>query len=357
MIARHSELAGLDFPAVLGRVSSGMEIPMMSSDGLKHGEAARVVCESADPIFSPLTTHARHPPRRRAIGQRGHDASRPQWITNSVRLTQSAARALRDEPKPLAELGRAVRARQALVLQHTSLVKQIAFQFIRRMPDHVEVDELIQAGMVGLLEAASRYTAGELATFKTYASPRIRGAILDSVRKSDWTPRSVYRRLRDIENTKRRLQNEASKITTSADVASALGISLKDYHGTLQHAAMSRLVSLDGLDSADEEVLGGNADPADEVEQKNLRRMVTAAIDALPEKERVVLLLHYDAGLVFREIGEQFDLTESRICQLHKRAIERLRKVAQSWMQAAGARILDRCFVADEQRSSPLKDR
>lgn len=246
-----------------------------------------------------------------------------------------AASTLNIEPKTPTERGREVRAFDELVLKHTSLVKQIAFRFVCRMPSHIEVEDLIQAGMIGLLEAADRYVPCKGAAFRTYAALRIRGAILDSVRKSDWTPRSLYRRLRDIEKTKRRLENEASKLPTSADVALALGISLKDYHDTLQHAARSRFVSLDDLDSADgrpllDKAIGSSADPAHELEQENLRLKIAAAIDALPENERVIVLLYYDAELVLREIGDQFDLSESRICQIHKRAIERLRMIAQS---------------------------
>ena len=231
---------------------------------------------------------------------------------------------------------------ESLSPEHINLVERIARCLVRRMPPHVALDDLIQAGMVGLLEAAQRYAPGRGAAFKTFAAIRIRGAILDSVRKSDWAPRSMYRRLRDIEKAKRRLENEGDKLPTSAEVASALGVSLKDYHGTLKHAAMSRLVSLDEIDAADgtplhEKMIGDSGDPADALEQEGFHRLVAAALDALPENERVVLLLYYDAGLVLREIGEQFELSESRVCQLHKRAIKRLSAVARSWMRAAGA--------------------
>ena len=134
---------------------------------------------------------------------------------------------------------------ESLSPEHINLVERIARRLVRRMPPHVALDDLMQAGMVGLLEAAHRYTLGKGATFKTYATIRIRGSILDSIRKSDWTPRTLYRRVRAIEKAKRRLQNEGDKLPTPAEVASALGVSLKDYHGTLQHAAISRLVSLD----------------------------------------------------------------------------------------------------------------
>lgn len=231
--------------------------------------------------------------------------------------------------------GGAARAYEALVLEHTSLVRRIAHQFIRRIPPHVEIADLIQAGMVGLLEAAQKHASDRGASFNTYASFRIRGAIVDYLRETNWTPRSLYRRLRDIEKAKHRLENP-----TPAQVASALGVSLEDYHRTLRDATRSRPVSLDGTDSGDaqpfhDEIEGSSSDPADEMEQENFRRLVAAAVDALPERERVVLLLHYDAGLVLREIGDQFELSESRICQLHKRAIERLRAVAQAWMRAA----------------------
>jgi RNA polymerase sigma factor FliA len=230
-----------------------------------------------------------------------------------------------------------VGTQQVLILQHTSLVRRIALRLMRRMPHHVELDDLIQAGMVGLVEAARHHESAQDATFKRYAAIRIRGAMLDFMRRLNWTPRSLYRRLRDIEKSKRHLQSSTSMIPTCTDVASALGISLEQYHGALEDAAASQLMSLDDADDHGrpfhDKLVGGSPDPAEEAERDELLRLIDAALDLLPEKERVILLLHYDAGLLLREIGDQFNLSESRVCQLQQRAIERLRKIAQSWMR------------------------
>ena len=314
----------------------------MSYDGLDCNAADQSCSEpAAAQVFSPLPSPTTHPRRRRAMAHHRRYGSRSSKTMSDLRLKSSTAKTPRVEPPPSAQ------APQNLILKHMNLVRQIAHGFIRRMPGHVEVDDLIQAGMVGLLEAARRYCRAEGATFRTYAAPRIRGAILDSMRRSDWTPRSVYRRLRTIEKTKRRLQNESSQMATAADVAAALGMSLNDYHSALQDAAMSRLVSLDGPES-DDTLPGTSVDPAHHVEREDWHCTIAAAIAALPERERVIVLLHHDEGLALREIGERFDLSESRACQVHKRAVERIRMTLS--MAAAGATVPDGRLSADSIR-------
>jgi RNA polymerase sigma factor for flagellar operon FliA len=212
--------------------------------------------------------------------------------------------------------------RETLVLHHIGLVRRIARKVARRLPRHVEIEDLIQAGMLGLLEAAQRYRAG--VSFETYATYRIRGAILDSVRKFDWRPRSMNRRLRHIETAKCRIENKTGTTAKSADVAAALGLSIKDYHRTLKDAAMMPLASLDDPARGDGEIQSDTT-PASELEKSDQRRLVAAAIDALPENERVILLLHYDSEVCLREIGNRLDLSESRICQIVGQAVRRLR--------------------------------
>jgi len=236
----------------------------------------------------------------------------------------------------------AFRARETLVLRHTYLVRRIAYHYARRMPRYVEVDDLIQAGMIGLLEAAQRYESRAGAAFETFAGVRIRGAILDSIRGTDWSPRWLRRRLRDIELAKWRIESTTGRATTPADVAAAIGVSLKDYHRALQASEMQRLVSLDDPSTADDgpihsTVVDERLGPAGELELEDLRRTLAAALDALPETERVILTLYYDHNRLLREIGDQLALSESRICQIRGRAVKRLRDVVDKWRAANGA--------------------
>jgi RNA polymerase sigma factor for flagellar operon FliA len=235
----------------------------------------------------------------------------------------------------------AARAQRALVLDHTSLVRRIAYQIVRRLPRSVEVDDLIQEGMLGLIEASKRYAAGRAAAFETYASFRIRGAIMDSVRKAGWAPRSLHRRVREIARARCRIENETGKVTAAADIAAAVGVSLDEYHRTIQDSAVSQVLRLDAQDPDDapnsNEPVDHRADPADVFEFQESRRAVAAAIDALPEREREILLLYYDEELLLREIGEKLDLSESRVCQIHQRAVARLRGVAERWMESLGS--------------------
>jgi RNA polymerase sigma factor FliA len=230
---------------------------------------------------------------------------------------------------------------EALILEHVGLVKRIARQFGRRMPAHVEVDDLIQAGMVGLVEAAGRYEVCAGASFATYATIRIRGAILDFAREADWLSRRLRRRIQDMDEAIRRIESETAKITTAAEVATALDMSLESYHHTRRDAETSRVLSLDDSASdhtthVSDKVIDTSRNPADEVEQEQLRHVVAAAVDALPDNDRLILLLYYDQEYVLREIGEKLDLSESRVCQLHRRAVRRLRRLVQRCMRCDG---------------------
>jgi RNA polymerase sigma factor for flagellar operon FliA len=220
--------------------------------------------------------------------------------------------------------------RNALVIRHTGLVGRLAHQFARRIPCHVEVNDLIQAGMVGLLEATQRFAPRHGASFETYAWFRIRGAMVDSVRKTDWSTRSLRRGMREIEAAKCRIHNESGAVPKSADVAAALGMTLEKYQSTLQSAAMSDLLRLDARGHHDEarvrdESIDTGADPGGEVEREELRCAVAVAIDGLPERERLVVSLYYFGEMTLHSIGEKLGLTESRICQIHRRSIQRLR--------------------------------
>ncbi len=137
-----------------------------------------------------------------------------------------------------------------LVLKHADLVKRIAYHLVSRMPPNVEVDDLIQAGMIGLLDAAKHYSANKGANFETYAGIRIRGAMLDEVRKSDWTPRSVHRNMREMADVVRKIENEKGHDASPSDIAGALGVSIEEYHKLVQDAASCRLFSFDQMGRA-----------------------------------------------------------------------------------------------------------
>ena len=137
---------------------------------------------------------------------------------------------------------------QELVLRHADLVKRIAYHLVSRMPPNVEVDDLIQSGMIGLLDAAKHYSATKGANFETYAGIRIRGAMLDEVRKSDWTPRSVHRNMREMADVVRKIENAKGQDATPTDIAGGLGVSIEEYHKLVQDAASCRLFSFDQWD-------------------------------------------------------------------------------------------------------------
>jgi RNA polymerase sigma factor FliA len=229
---------------------------------------------------------------------------------------------------------RGAKAHEALILSHIKLVKRIAHHFIRRMPRHVDVNDLIQAGTVGLLEAVQRYDGRANASFEAFAACRIRGAILDLSRKDDWTPRSLRRRLRDVERAKLQLGLKTGAAPKPRAIAEALGVPLAAYHRTLQDLELSIQLRLDaparvGTEEVSAEPADQRAGPPEQLEQEQALRAVTAQIDTLPEFERVILGLYYDREFKMREIGVMLSLSESRICQIHKQTMRRLRAAMQ----------------------------
>jgi RNA polymerase sigma factor for flagellar operon FliA len=251
-----------------------------------------------------------------------------------MRARQQYAEAAR----PPGGAGPADISQDELVLRHADLVKRIAYHLVSRMPPNVEVDDLIQAGMIGLLDAARHYTASKGANFETYAGIRIRGAMLDEVRKSDWTPRSVHRTVREMSEVVRRIENQTGREARASDVAEALGISVEDYHRAIADAASCRLFSFDQMGSSDDDGPVAHArddspGPQDDLEEDDFRKALAAAIEGLPEREKLVLSLYYDDELNLREIGAVLDVSESRVCQIHGQALVRLRARMDVWHQ------------------------
>lgn len=217
------------------------------------------------------------------------------------------------------------------VIKFAPLVKRIAHHMMAALPPSVEVDDVIQSGMVGLLDAARRYTETEGAQFETYAVQRIRGAMLDNLRQADWLPRTLRRSLRGIETMISRLEQRNGRAPSEKELAAALDMPLADYQHLLQEARGYQLVSYEDFRSGDEESFvdryctDGGLDPLAFLMERAVREDLIAAIADLPEREEKVMGLYYEQELNLREIGEVLGVSESRICQLHTQAIARLR--------------------------------
>jgi RNA polymerase sigma factor for flagellar operon FliA len=215
-----------------------------------------------------------------------------------------------------------------LVKQHAGLVKRIAYHLIARLPACVQVDDLIQAGLIGLLEAASHYDAAQGASFETYAGIRVRGAMLDEVRRYDWVPRSVHRKARAIAQALAQVEQTQGRDADDAEVAKLLGMSTDEYHAALQDASACRLFSLDDDEDGEqlsETLADDRPGPQEKLEGDDLRKSLAGEIATLPERERLVLGLYYDEELNMREIGEVLNVSESRVCQIHNQAMLRLK--------------------------------
>lgn len=228
-----------------------------------------------------------------------------------------------------ASLGPTRKNADELVRVHADLVKRIAYHLCARLPASVEVDDLMQAGMIGLLEAASQFQDGKGATFETYAGIRIRGAMLDSLRQLDWTPRSVHRRAREVAQAIQEIERDTGTEASAADIAAKMGISLGEYHVIVQDAAGCHLASLEDMGSTD--AGDDRLDPLRAVTDENFRLALVEAIDALPEREKLIMSLYYQDELNLKEIGKVLGVTESRVSQLHGQAVSRLKARLSGW--------------------------
>ena len=222
------------------------------------------------------------------------------------------------------------RETEALVMRHAELVKRIAYHLAGRLPASVEVDDLIQAGMLGLLEAAANYSEGRGASFETYAGIRIRGAMLDGLRKLDWAPRSVHRKARAVAKAIREIESEIGREARDVEVAERMGMKLSDYHRIVEDSAGCQISSLT-TEEGEITLTDSSADPFRDVVDEDFRAALTEAIAGLPERERLVMSLYYDDELNLKEIGAALRVSESRICQIHGQALVRLQARLAGW--------------------------
>lgn len=222
-----------------------------------------------------------------------------------------------------------------IVDRYAPLVKRIAHHLLLRMPASVQIDDLIQSGMIGLLEAARKYDVSKGASFETYAGIRIRGSMLDEVRKGDWAPRSVHRKSRKVAEAIKAIEARTGQDAKDKEIAKEMDIDLSAYYAILQDATGSRLFSFDdimeGDDSAIELAAGELPGPCDGLQRSTFKEHLARAIDGLPEREKLVLALYYDEELNLKEIGEVIGVSESRVSQIHSQAAMRLRARLSDW--------------------------
>ena len=236
-----------------------------------------------------------------------------------------------------------VLAKDQQIAHYMPLVRRIAYLLMARLPASVDVDDLIQNGLIGLLDALERFEEGLGAQFETYAVQRIRGAMLDGLRENDWMPRSVRREMRRVEEAIRTLEHERGRAPSEKELADALGLSLADYQKLLLDARGHQLVYIEditegsGDDYLERHVSETSRDPLGLLEEEGTRSALAAAIEALPEREKLMMALYYEQDLNLREIGEVMGVTESRVCQLHSQAVARLRTVLTGTAKPAGS--------------------
>ncbi len=223
------------------------------------------------------------------------------------------------------------------VEHYAPLVKKIAYHLLAKMPASVQLDDLIQAGMLGLLEAAQKFDGSKGASFETYAGIRIKGSMVDEMRRGDWVPRSVHRNARRISQAMTRLEASLGREATDAEVAAYLEIPLDDYHSMLGDSMGGRLFSyneeIDDEDScvSSEESSLPLQDPAKGVQQQGMQTALAHAISQLPEREQMVLSLYYEQELNLKEIGLVLGVSESRVSQIHSQAALRLKGKLSGW--------------------------
>jgi RNA polymerase sigma factor for flagellar operon FliA len=224
--------------------------------------------------------------------------------------------------------------KNTLLTEHMPLVKRLAHQMKAKLPPSVEVDDLIQAGMIGLLDAINRYEENHGAQFETYAVLRIRGAMLDELRSNDWMPRSTRQNMRKVEAAMNALQQQLGRPPSESEVAKSLKLSLGDYQDMLGDSGGHQLLYYEDFHSGDDgegsdsfldRYAVDDEDPLRALLDTDFRQAVIDAIDALPPREKMLMSLYYEEELNLKEIGAVMGVSESRVSQLHTQAVARLR--------------------------------
>lgn len=224
-------------------------------------------------------------------------------------------------------------SRDKLFEDHLDLVKVIAHHISVRLPPDKCVDDLIQVGMIGLLEASRTFESGQGAEFKSYASIRIRGAILDELRRETWVPRSVQQKSRQLSRAIQDVENRLGRTASDREIAAELDISMEEYAELLEVVASCTLFSLDDENTFTEPTTGEDV-AFQEIHYDSVKSKLADSIGQLPDQEKMVIALYYDYGLNLREIGEVLGVSESRVCQIHSQATGRLRTKVRNWVDS-----------------------
>lgn len=235
--------------------------------------------------------------------------------------------------------------KNTVVQKMLPLVKRIAYYLAMRLPPSVQVDDLIQAGLIGLMSAIENYQEDHGAQFETYATQRVRGAMLDELRAMDWLPRQVRQNGRKIEGAIDSLEQALGRHPSEAEIADQLGVSLDQYQHMLEESSGGQLLYFEDFQTGEYESLMNvpslqqTMTPLDVLESDSFRTALIEKINDLPERERMVISLYYDQEMNLKEIGAVLEVSESRVCQLHHQAVARLRSRMTEWIQNAGTQL------------------
>ncbi|MEW6697249.1 MAG: sigma-70 family RNA polymerase sigma factor [Bacillota bacterium] len=238
---------------------------------------------------------------------------------------------------------RDMEAKQQLILHHLPLVKYLAGRVAVKLPAFIQREDLEGYGVIGLMEALDKYDPGMGNSFDSYAYHRIRGAMLDEVRRQNWLPRTAWQKFQQLKNTRERLESQLGEAVSDEMLAKEMGIALEDLHQLTYHANCMYVQSLDeevscsdGSQISKLELLEdiNSPDPINVVEEKENKRLLTQAIEMLGERDRLILSLYYSEGLTLKEIGQVLEVSESRVCQLHTQVMKKLRKTLQNMLNS-----------------------
>jgi RNA polymerase sigma factor for flagellar operon FliA len=222
--------------------------------------------------------------------------------------------------------------REAMLKQYVPLVRRLAHHMIAKLPPNVEIDDLIQVGMMGLAEALSRYQVAQGVQFETFATQRIRGAMIDELREGDWMSRGSRKSQKDIEHALHRLEQKLGRTPLESEIAAEMGMALDEYQSMLAKVRGTQLVYIEDMSRGDDEdgfldrhPDDPEVDPMQQLRDQRLRTALVEAIKVLPEREQYIMSMYYENDMNLKEIAAVLGITESRVCQLHSQSIARLR--------------------------------